>query len=95
MFMTIEDETSVAKIRGYVQAEGEVVHVIARHLFDLSAKFASVGSRGSAFPQPHGRGDESHHGSPTADPRGMPKARNVVDPYGHIHEIRVRTRDFR
>ena len=82
-------------IRGYIQREGEVVHVIARHLFDLSAELASVGSRDSAFPLPHGRGDEFHHGSPAPDPRGMPKARNLVDPYGHIHEIRVRTRDFR
>lgn len=82
-------------IRGYIQREGEVVHVIARHLFDLSAELASVGSRDSAFPLPHGRGDEFHHGSPAPDPRGMSKARNLVDPYGHIHEIRVRTRDFR
>lgn len=82
-------------IRGHIQREGEVVHVIARHLFDLSAELASFGSRNSTFPLPHGRGDEFHHGSPAPDPRGMPRARNLVDPYGHIDEIRVRTRDFR
>lgn len=82
-------------VRGRVQREGEVIHIIAQHLTDLSAELASVGSREAAFPLPHGRGDEFHHGSPTPDPRAMPKARNLVDPYGHIDEIRVKTRDFR
>ena len=82
-------------VRGRVQREGEVVHVVAHHLVDLSAELASVGARDASFPLPHGRGDEFHHGSPAPDPRGMPKARNLVDPYGHIDEIRVKTRDFR
>ncbi|QEL27124.1 hypothetical protein FQV39_31465 (plasmid) [Bosea sp. F3-2] len=82
-------------VRGKVQREGEAIHIVAQHLTDLSAELASVGSRDASFPLPHGRGDAFHHGSPTADPRDMPKARNLVDPYGHIDEIRVRTRDFR
>lgn len=60
-------------VKGRVQREGEVVHVIARDLIDLSAELASVGSRDAQFPLPHGRGDEFHHGSPTPDPRGLPK----------------------
>jgi error-prone DNA polymerase len=71
------------------------VHVVARELFDLSAELASVGAREATFPLPHGRGDEFHHGAPGPDPRGLPKPRNLVDPYGHIDEIRVKTRDFR
>ena len=86
---------SMMGIRGRVQREGEVVHIIAHHLTDLSAELASVGSRDAAFPLPHGRGDEFHHGSPTPDPRGLPKARNMVDPYLHLNEIKVKTRDFR
>jgi len=82
-------------IKGRIQREGEVVHVVARELFDLSAELASVGARGTGFPLPHGRGDEFHHGSPAPDPRGLPKARNLVDPYLHIDEIKVKTRDFR
>ena len=84
-------------VRGRIQREGEVVHIVAHHLTDLSAELASVGSREAAFPLPHGRCDEFHHGSPTPDPRGAPKgprARNIVDPYAHIDEIRVRTREF-
>lgn len=71
------------------------IHIVAHQLHDLSAELASVGSRDASFPLPHGRGDEFHHGSPTADRRAMPKGRNLVDPYGHIDEIRVKTRDFR
>ncbi|MER9217082.1 hypothetical protein NKI54_34845 [Mesorhizobium sp. M0663] len=44
---------------------------------------------------PHGRGDEAHHGGSGVDPRGMPKARDIVDPYAHIDRIKVKTRDFR
>jgi error-prone DNA polymerase len=82
-------------IRGRIQREGEVVHVIARELSDLSVDLASIGSREAGFPLPHGRGDEFHHGSPGPDPRSLPKARNLGDHYGHLDEIRVRTRDFR
>jgi error-prone DNA polymerase len=85
-------------VRGRIQREGEVVHLVARHLFDLSGDLASVGERDDAFPLPHGRGDELHHGSPTPDPRGLPKGpqpRNLGNTYGHIDQIRVKTRDFK
>ncbi|MCP1201054.1 error-prone DNA polymerase [Notoacmeibacter sp. MSK16QG-6] len=117
MFITLEDETTVANlvvwtkvfekyrrtvlgsgmlgVKGRVQREGEVVHIVARELIDLSSELASVGSRTEAFPLPHGRGDEFHRGPPAPDPRGMPKPRDMFDPYGHIDEIKVKTRDFR
>jgi error-prone DNA polymerase len=43
--------------RGRVQREGEVIHLIAEHLIDLSDLLRSVGGRGEPFPVPHGRGD--------------------------------------
>ena len=46
-----------------VQREGEVVHVVVMRLHDLSGELASLGEREAAFPLPHGRGDEFHHGS--------------------------------
>jgi len=85
-------------VYGRIQREGEVVHLVAHRLADLSGELASVGDRDAAFPLPHGRGDEFHHGSPVPDPRGFPKgprARDVVDPYLHLDAIRVKTRDFR
>ena len=82
-------------VKGRVQREGEVVHIVAHELIDMSAELASIGSIGMAFLLPHGRGDEFHHGSPIPDPRGLARPRDMPDPYDHIDKIRVRTRDFR
>ncbi len=56
-------------VHGRIQREGEVVHLVAHQLTDLSTELASVGDRDATFPLPHGRGDEFHHGSPGLDPR--------------------------
>lgn len=56
---------------------------------------ASSSRRHTGFPLPHGRGDELRHGSPTLDPRGLPRARDLATGYRHLDEIRVKTRDFR
>ncbi|RUV41250.1 DNA polymerase-like protein [Mesorhizobium sp. M1A.T.Ca.IN.004.03.1.1] len=78
-------------VRGRIQREGEVVHLVAHELTDLSAELASVGNRETPFPLPHG----PHHGGSGIDPRGMPNTRDIVDPYEHIDRIKVKTRDFR
>ncbi|MDL2409160.1 error-prone DNA polymerase [Rhizobium calliandrae] len=85
-------------VYGRIQREGDVVHLVAHRLADLTDELASVGERDAAFPLPHGRGDEFHHGAPRPDPRGIPKGpkpRDIIDPYLHLDEIRVKTRDFR
>ncbi|BCB18632.1 error-prone DNA polymerase [Bosea sp. ANAM02] len=86
-------------VRGRIQREGEVVHLVAQRLTDLSAVIAGVGKRGQPFPLPHGRGDEFHHGSATPDPRNLPpkglRARDIYIPDLHIDAIKVKTRDFR
>ena len=85
-------------VRGRIQREGEVVHLVAHQLADLSEELASVGNREATFPLPHGRGDEFHHGSPGLDPRGLPKgpkSRDIYIPDLHIDTIPVTTRDFR
>ena len=83
--------------RGKVQREGEVIHVIAEHLTDLSGLLGGVGERDEAFPLPHGRGDEAKHGS-GRDPRNAlgRKPRDIYIPDLRIEgAINVRTRDFR
>jgi error-prone DNA polymerase len=79
-------------VHGRIQREGEVVHLVAQHLTDLSKALASVGDRDVTFPLPHGRGDEFHHGSPGLDPRslppGAPKPRDIVIPDLHIDTIK-------
>jgi error-prone DNA polymerase len=90
---------SMFAVRGRIQREGEVVHLVAHQLTDLSAELASVGSRDATFPLPHGRGDEFRHGSPGLDPRTLPpkgtKARDIYIPDLHIDTIKVKPRDFR
>ena len=68
-------------VRGRVQREGEVIHVVAERLEDLSPLLASLGRVEDDFPLRSGRGDEAKHG-------GAP------DPREH-GSIRVPTRDFR
>jgi error-prone DNA polymerase len=84
---------------GRIQREGEVVHLVAQHLTDLSPALASIGDRDVTFPPPHGRGAEFHHGSHRVDPRslppGAPKPRDIVIFDPHIDSIKTKTRDFR
>jgi len=91
--------TGMLGVRGRIQREGAVVHLVAQCITDLSGDLASVGRRDVAFPLPHGRGDELHHGSPTPDPRGLPphpfRGRTLTDGYGHISQITVKGRNFR
>jgi error-prone DNA polymerase len=43
-------------VKGYVQREGEVVHIVVQHLADLSADFSSIGRRGGV----PGQNDAGH-----------------------------------
>jgi len=88
---------------GRVQREGEVVHVLADRLEDLSALLRSVDGRSGgadAFPLRHGRGDGAKHpGAPDArdgaGPGGRP-ARDIYIPDLRLGSgIKVPTRDFR
>ncbi len=79
-------------IYGKIQREGEVVHLVARRITDLSDVLKSVGEREGPFPLPHGRGDEFHRGSPTADRRGLPKRSEMHEDGGD--QITVKGRNF-
>jgi len=83
-------------VYGRVQREGEVVHLIAHRLTDLSAELASIGDRDETFPLPRGRGDQAKTGG-GPDPRETlgRKAREIYIPDLHIDRIKVKTRDFR
>ncbi|GEC17590.1 hypothetical protein J2S34_002283 [Nitrobacter winogradskyi] len=86
-------------VRGRIQREGAVVHLVAQRITDLSADLASVGARAAAFPLPYGRGDQVRHGGSGPDPREISprslQARNFYDNFGHIEEIRVKNRKFK
>ncbi len=89
----------VLAVRGRIQREGEVVHLVAQRVTDLSAELASVGEREASFPVPHGRGDQVRRGGSGPDPREVPprglRMRDIYIPDQHIDTIKVKTRDFR
>ncbi len=91
--------SSMIGVSGRVQREGDVVHIVAYKLFDLSGVLASVSGRDTPFPLPHGRGDELAHGPSTPDPRGGgPRTAKLHGPYSpdvRRDTLKLKTRDFR
>ena len=81
-----------------MQREGEVIHVIAEHLVDLSAELRRVSELDQPFRWPARRGDSARQtGGP--DPRErqplrrMP--RDIYVPDLRIETLKVKARDFR
>ena len=91
--------SSLLLVSGYIQREGEVVHLIARHLVNLSADLASIGERDTPFPMQYGRGDEFHNGGPGEDSRTKPKmpaARDIyIEPFLPPASSFPKSRDFK
>ena len=86
-------------VYGRIQREGDIVHLVAQRLTDLSSELASVGERDESFPLPHGRGDQVRHGGSGPDSRELPpkglRTRDIYIRDLHIDTIKVKTRDFR
>ena len=97
-FRRIVMGASMLAVRGRIQREGEVVHLVAYQFTDLSAELATVGSRDEAFPLPHGRGDQVTHAGGGPDPRERPpkglRTRDLYTPDLHIDTIKVKSRNF-
>jgi error-prone DNA polymerase len=87
---------SMIACRGKLQRAGEVTHVIAEHLTDLSGLLRDVGQRDEPFCLPHGRGDDPRLDN-LPDPRETKIAgsRDIHVRNGSAKGIKVRTRDFR
>ncbi|UXS43062.1 DNA polymerase III subunit alpha (plasmid) [Agrobacterium tumefaciens] len=71
---------SMLGVQGRIQREGEVVHLVARSLVDLTPELASVGRRDA---RPHGRGGSSS------------RSREAAGYDLGIDQITPKTRDFR
>lgn len=102
---------SMMGVRGQVQREGDVIHVVAERLDDLSGLLATIGDRGDAAGlYPVGRADVVKHGM-GPDPRDPAehalgrKARDLFDPDLRLGSgiipgrptegIKVKSRNFR
>ncbi len=85
-------------INGKIQREGDVVHLVAQRLFDLSSELGGLGERDGAFPLQHGRGDGVVHGSGSPDLRDRPKplapTRDLYEPDRHIDTLKIKSRNF-
>jgi error-prone DNA polymerase len=98
---TIILSAGMLAVKGRVQREGQVVHIIADTLFDLSDMLRSIGDRDQPFPVRHGRSDDGH-----PDPResiGRPRDIYIPDlrlgsgitPDRQTEGITIKPRNFR
>lgn len=62
---------SMMAINGRIQREGDVVHLVAQQLLDLSGDLSALADRDIDFKLPTGRGDEFAHDSPGGGIRGI------------------------
>ncbi|MDK4728753.1 error-prone DNA polymerase [Rhizobium phaseoli] len=88
---------SMMAINGRIQREGDVVHLVAQQLFDLSGSLSGLADRDSDFRLPTGRDDEFGHGMPgRPDSREAPglKSRDIFIPDLHIDQLKVKSRNF-
>ena len=86
-------------VNGKIQREGDVVHLVAQRLFDLTSDLSNLSDReGETFALPHGRGDELRHGPPGPDSRSPKEppmqVRNIYVPDLHIDTLKVKSRNF-
>ncbi|NTF10770.1 DNA polymerase III subunit alpha [Agrobacterium rubi] len=90
---------SMMAINGRIQREGEVVHLVAQQLFDLSADLSGLADMDVVFKAPSGRGDEFAHGSAGGgDSRDrqkpVPEARDIFVRDLHIDTLKLKSRNF-
>ncbi|MDB5522253.1 MAG: dnaE2-2: error-prone polymerase 2 [Rhizobium sp.] len=85
-------------VNGRIQREGDVVHLIAQQLFDLSGDLSALADRDGAFKLPTGRGDEFARGSPgSPDSReraAAVKPRDIFIRDLHIDTLKIKSRNF-
>jgi error-prone DNA polymerase len=90
--------SSMMAINGRIQREGQVVHLVAQQLFDLTGDLSGLADRDAEFKLPAGRGDEFAHASPgspdSRDRPAPPKARDILVRDLHIDTLKLRSRNF-
>lgn len=89
---------SMMAINGRIQREGDVVHLVAQQLFDLSSDLSGLADRDMEFKLTAGRGDEFAHGSTGGGDtrnRAPPTApRDIFIRDLHIDTLKIKARNF-
>jgi error-prone DNA polymerase len=89
--------SSMMAINGKIQREGDVVHLVAQQLFDLSGDLSGLADREIDVRIPTGRGDEfarGSPGSPDSRDRPRPQARDIFVRDLHIDTLKIKARNF-
>jgi error-prone DNA polymerase len=91
--------SSMMAINGRIQREGDVVHLVAQQLFDLSTNLSTLAGMDKEFKAPSGRGDEFAHGSAGGGdsrdrPKPAPQARDIFVRDLHIDTLKIKSRNF-
>jgi error-prone DNA polymerase len=89
---------SMLGCRGKVQREGEVIHLIAEHVQDMTAELKTISELDQAFPLVSGRGDEAKGGGSgpdSRDPKPVARPRDIYIPDLHIDTLKSKARNFR
>ena len=91
--------SSMLGVRGRVQREGEVTHLIVEYLRDMTSELKQISGLDAPFPITAGRGDEAKHGGHGPDSRERKtlhvKPRDMYVPDLHIDTLKVKARNFR
>lgn len=89
---------SLMAINGRIQREGDVVHLVAQQLFDLSSDLSGLADRDMEFKLTAGRGDEFAHGSvgggDMRDRAPPPAPRDIFVRDLHIDTLNIKARNF-
>ncbi len=85
--------STMMAIQGKVQREGDVVHLIARQLEDLSGDLAGLSDLDVHLRIPAGRGDE-FAGETQVPPAQAARPRDIFVPDLHINTLKVNGRNF-
>ncbi len=89
---------SLMAINGRIQREGDVVHLVAQQLFDLSSDLSGLADREMEFKLTTGRGDEFAHGSvgggDSRERAPPPAPRDIFIRDLHIDRLKIKARNF-
>ncbi len=90
--------SSMMAIHGKIQREGDVVHLVAQQLFDLTGDLSGLADLDVHIRLPTGRGDEFAHGSAgspdSRDRAAAGKPRDIFVRDLHIDTLKVKARNF-
>ncbi len=90
--------SSIRAIDGRIQREGEVVHLVAQQLLELTGDLYGLADRDETFRLPNGCGDEFALGGGGPDSHDRPKRivlRDMFVPDVHIDTLEATALNFR